>query len=143
MLYTIRHFDPYTGGIQVEFPSGELSFMVLPLDINRNVPVGQELEDFIISQKPTAYPAPLPVNNYDKIQELVVSWASVTPSWEQIRQTRNMKLNDSDWTQLPDVNLTPEQSEAWRVYRQQLRDIPDQFENTADVVWPEEPAITT
>jgi hypothetical protein len=35
---------------------------------------------------------------------------------------RNMLLYACDWTQLPDVTLTPEQVAAWRVYRQQLRD---------------------
>lgn len=38
---------------------------------------------------------------------------------------RNTRLYQCDWTQLPDVPLTPEQVEAWRVYRQQLRDYID------------------
>lgn len=31
-------------------------------------------------------------------------------------------LQDSDWTQLPDVPLTDEQKTAWATYRQQVRD---------------------
>jgi hypothetical protein len=42
-----------------------------------------------------------------------------------VRSVRNAKLVDCDYTQLPDVGLSPEQVEAWRVYRQQLRDITD------------------
>lgn len=42
-----------------------------------------------------------------------------------LRYTRNMRLMASDWTQLPDVPLTPAQVEAWRVYRQELRDYMD------------------
>lgn len=39
-----------------------------------------------------------------------------------LRDQKNMLLAMCDWTQLPDVPLTPEQVEAWRVYRQELRD---------------------
>lgn len=42
-----------------------------------------------------------------------------------LRQMRDRKLYACDWTQLPDVPLTPEQVSAWRVYRQQLRDYMD------------------
>lgn len=42
-----------------------------------------------------------------------------------LRTERNVRLVNSDYTQLPDVNLTAAQVEAWRVYRQELRDITD------------------
>ena len=42
-----------------------------------------------------------------------------------LRTERNLRLENSDYTQLPDVNLTEAQVEAWRVYRQELRDITD------------------
>ena len=42
-----------------------------------------------------------------------------------LRTERNVRLVNSDYTQLPDVNLTEAQVEAWRVYRQELRDITD------------------
>jgi hypothetical protein len=44
---------------------------------------------------------------------------------DALRTERNMRLVNSDYTQLPDVNLTAAQVEAWRVYRQELRDITD------------------
>jgi hypothetical protein len=48
---------------------------------------------------------------------------------QALRTERNMRLVNSDYTQLPDVNLTEAQVEAWRVYRQELRDI------TENIVW--------
>ena len=42
-----------------------------------------------------------------------------------MRTRRNECLYCSDWTQLPDVPLNDEQRDAWRVYRQQLRDLPN------------------
>lgn len=41
---------------------------------------------------------------------------------EEIRVIRDKKLLACDWTQLPDA---PVDKEAWAVYRQQLRDLPD------------------
>ena len=46
-----------------------------------------------------------------------------------LRTERNLRLENSDYTQLPDVNLTEAQVEAWRLYRQELRDI------TNGLVW--------
>lgn len=44
--------------------------------------------------------------------------------WEEFRSIRNALLRLSDWTQLPDVVLTEEQNNLWDIYRQQLRDLP-------------------
>ena len=54
----------------------------------------------------------------------------------EIKEKRNKLLQQSDWTQLPDVKLTNKQ--AWADYRQQLRDILKQgiVENP---VWPTMP----
>jgi hypothetical protein len=37
---------------------------------------------------------------------------------------RNSLLLQCDWTQLPDVDLTTAQVGEWRIYRQELRDLP-------------------
>jgi len=37
---------------------------------------------------------------------------------------RDSLLLQSDWTQLPDVDLTPAQVAQWRNYRKTLRDLP-------------------
>lgn len=60
---------------------------------------------------------------------------------EKLREERNIRLEKSDWTQLPDVTLTAEQLIAWTTYRQTLRDFPDTVtvttaEELALVDWP-------
>lgn len=57
-----------------------------------------------------------------------------------LRTERNALLASSDWTQLPDSPLTPEQKQAWAEYRQLLRDIPrcEGFPNVALPVFSEE-----
>lgn len=52
----------------------------------------------------------------------------------KLKTIRNNKLSVTDWTQVIDNQLTPECKEAFRIYRQALRDI--DFNN---VVWPEKP----
>lgn len=56
--------------------------------------------------------------------------------WSAVRTERDRRLQETDWTQLPDVPL--ETKEAWAVYRQVLRDIteqPDPF----NIQWPVPP----
>jgi hypothetical protein len=49
----------------------------------------------------------------------------------------NLRLKESDWTQLPDVNLPNLQE--WVTYRQALRDITKQSTFPQTVVWPVPP----
>jgi hypothetical protein len=55
---------------------------------------------------------------------------------EQATGERNLKLLNTDWTQLPDVALSAEQIQAWREYRQLLRDITDQSNYPREINWP-------
>jgi hypothetical protein len=58
--------------------------------------------------------------------------------WKIIREMRDQKLQESDWTQFADVPLTPEQRAEWVTYRQELRNVtnqPDPFH----IIWPVEP----
>jgi len=56
-----------------------------------------------------------------------------------IRLRRNELLRDTDWTQLPDVSLTQNVIEQYRVYRQELRDIPNNAVNPYLIFWPDMP----
>jgi hypothetical protein len=56
---------------------------------------------------------------------------------KDIREDRNKRLADCDWTQLPDSFGN---RQAWQIYRQALRNISDQDGFPWDVTWPEEPA---
>jgi hypothetical protein len=44
--------------------------------------------------------------------------------WADLRYLRDIRLTDSDWTQIPDAPLTEPQKIAWQTYRQELRDLP-------------------
>lgn len=58
---------------------------------------------------------------------------------ERLRRERDRLLTISDWTQMPDAPLDDTQRAAWRVYRQQLRDLPETITGPADMIWPEPP----
>lgn len=55
---------------------------------------------------------------------------------KSVREQRNQKLKDSDWTQLIDA---PVDRQAWVVYRQELRDISAQTGFPWEVQWPTQP----
>jgi hypothetical protein len=55
---------------------------------------------------------------------------------KSVRDERNKKLADCDWTQLADSTAD---KEAWATYRQALRDIPAQEGFPFDIQWPEMP----
>lgn len=85
-----------------------------------------------LSVPPKPYSAAL----WDAEQELWIDLRSKDDEWIKVRKDRGIKLNASDWTQLPDVPLATK--EAWAAYRQQLRDVtlqPDPF----NIVWPQPP----
>lgn len=54
-----------------------------------------------------------------------------------VKALRNQLLAESDWTQIPDVPLTNKQD--WAVYRQALRDIPEQSGYPFNINWPVKP----
>jgi hypothetical protein len=54
----------------------------------------------------------------------------------EVRNIRNNKLTQSDWTQLSD---SPADKVSWATYRQALRDISGQPGFPWDVAWPVEP----
>jgi hypothetical protein len=54
----------------------------------------------------------------------------------QVRQTRDMRLQASDWTQSLDA---PVDRAAWAAYRDELRSLPEQEGFPHNVVWPTKP----
>jgi len=60
---------------------------------------------------------------------------------EELREKRNKLLVESDWTQFRDVVLADD--EAWKTYRQALRDLPSQVEpklnEDMDALFPTKP----
>ncbi len=73
----------------------------------------------------------------EKGEAILMPYVEPAPSWEQIKTQRNQLLLETDWVGLKDVTVLNEQ--AWLDYRQALRDIPENFTNTEDVIWPIKP----
>lgn len=55
--------------------------------------------------------------------------------WVGIRAERNGKLSATDWRASSDLTL----SDAWKTYRQALRDVPTQSDPD-NITWPTEPS---
>ncbi len=69
-----------------------------------------------------------------------------TIAWARLRRDRDRKLAATDWRAMPDLTL----SDAWKTYRQALRDLPASYDDTTvqkifrgvsgDIDWPTEPS---
>ena len=66
-----------------------------------------------------------------------------------LRQERNIRLAETDWTQLKDIDLDLIRERNWKNYRQALRDLPAKFNPKLDdfgnldmssVSWPDKPS---
>ena len=57
---------------------------------------------------------------------------------KSVRQSRNDKLKDCDWTQIADSTAD---KAAWAVYRQALRDVTGQEGFPWTIDWPEQPQL--
>lgn len=55
----------------------------------------------------------------------------------EMRYVRDIKLVESDWTQMPDISA--ERKSLWATYRQALRDVPAQTGFPWNVQWPTKP----
>jgi len=85
-----------------------------------------------------------PPYSYSAEEDCVyATWNEVPESFfteqkaEFIRSERDALLAKSDWTQVADA---PVDAEAWAVYRQALRDVPQQSGFPGDIEWPTPPA---
>ena len=75
-----------------------------------------------------------------------VTWSEVSTKVKEIkdaqplkdlREVRNQKLIQTDWTQNRDVTLSNDAD--WKTYRQALRDITKTYKTLDTVKWPTEP----
>tara|TARA_R110000823_G_scaffold315168_1_gene445988 strand:- start:98 stop:532 length:435 start_codon:yes stop_codon:yes gene_type:complete len=53
-----------------------------------------------------------------------------------LRQDRDNRLSNSDWTQATDTTQTVTDKAAWATYRQELRDLPANTPDPENVTWP-------
>lgn len=70
-------------------------------------------------------------------QLVLVDKPPASLSWRWVRNMRNSLLTKSDYTQMPDWNGD---KEAWKTYRQALRDLPQTYTDTASIIWPTAPS---
>jgi len=70
-------------------------------------------------------------------EEALALWqpANSDNKLNELRHTRNQMIKESDWMANSDVEM----SDAWKAYRQALRDITDNYTSMDDVVWPTKP----
>ena len=69
------------------------------------------------------------------------AWAdgAAARAWEALRRERDNKIAKSDWRANSDVEM----SDAWKTYRQALRDLPSTLNDTTvqeTITWPTEPS---
>lgn len=61
---------------------------------------------------------------------------------EEARTKRGKLLEETDWTQVLDAPIDAATREAYRAYRQALRDLPQQEGFPENITWPELPSVT-
>ena len=66
-----------------------------------------------------------------------VTTIAIDVDWRQVRKTRNDELKNTDWRAVKDRTM----SQAWKDYRQALRDLPQDYESANDAAdnWPQPP----
>jgi len=60
--------------------------------------------------------------------------------WTIARWWRNALMSESDWSQVSDNSLSEEQRAVWREYRQELRDLSNNFTDPKKIVFPDLPS---
>jgi hypothetical protein len=82
----------------------------------------------------------------ERVESDVAAWLSLARQEEytllasQIRADRNRLLSETDKTQLPDAPEDKDIKNAYKAYRQALRDIPEQEGFPYNITFPEAPA---
>ncbi len=69
-------------------------------------------------------------------KDILNSVPSESAQLDTLRHERNILLKETDWMSLPDA---PTMSDAWKKYRQELRDITKTYKSLQDVKWPTAP----
>ena len=70
--------------------------------------------------------------------QVVTENISVTEE-QRARMQRNNLLRQTDWMFLQDSTISEDTKEQYRIYRQLLRDVPEQNDFPSSVVWPTKP----
>ena len=77
-----------------------------------------------------------PADAVEKITEIIEK-----DGWMMARFNRDLLLRRSDWTHGGDSPLDEEGKAEWAIFRQKLRDIPQDYSNHEDIDWPYPPGV--
>jgi len=78
--------------------------------------------------------------NLETLELEAIPEVNTIPHW--MKQRRNIRLAECDWTQAADSPLSDSKKTEWVTYRQQLRDLPTSYPNPTskdEVTWPTQP----
>jgi hypothetical protein len=78
-------------------------------------------------------------NNIELVLDPEKEAIQINNAWAMLRAERNARLAACDYSQLPDAPMTQVQKEAWAVYRQALRDLPENTVDPRSPNWPAKP----
>lgn len=133
-IYKIQTGEIVTSGICLDsdFENQIVPENCLIINIGSD-PVNQYIQNNIAVNKPVK-PNEYFVFNYDTKQW--VDPRTNQTEWVVVRNKREKLLLASDWTQLPDVEITNKSS--WATYRQALRNITTQSD-PFNITWPTPP----
>ena len=117
-----------------------------PQSSNKNIAPSNEWKLYVPTQEEYDVNFCLLVNKYIESKDIVAQLVLPFPDgivsnihMENLRKRRNQLLAETDWTRMDDNGLDEESREIWAIYRQELRDITEQYSSLDDVVWPESP----
>jgi hypothetical protein len=105
---------------------GEIEYKHHPLGIKQNNDIITDLGIFEEAIK--TFTEEIERRAQAQADQIAAEEAS-TDYWQLFRFERSYKLTQSDWTQLSDSPLTEEEKQLWGVYRQELRDLPENIED--------------
>ncbi len=104
--------------------------------------IGTEYTNIHWDDETQTKPTEEEVNN--KIEELKIS-----EPFRLLREERNKRIAETDWTQLKDIDLDIIRERNWKNYRQALRDLPAKSNpklnsfgglDMSSVSWPDKPS---
>lgn len=69
--------------------------------------------------------------------DTVIETGETDVEWESVRAKRDLELKQTDWRAVKDRTM----SQAWKDFRQALRDLPQNYESANDAAdnWPTPP----
>jgi len=103
-----------------------------------------DIDNSTISLNGTSIPKSITNADYNKFLDeqqkglaVLIPYTPPAPTWDGIRNQRDLLLKESDWSDLPNTPLSNKQD--WINYRQALRDVPQAYPSPSEVIWPQKP----